>query len=54
MDTRRLGRAGVAAAISDSKVLFGCDNNFPNTGRNPTLADDSEFIVVKAPGLVGG
>jgi hypothetical protein len=39
--------------ISDSKVLFGCDNNFPNTGRNPTLADDSEFIVVKAPGLVG-
>ena len=37
--------------ISGSKVLFGCDNNFPNTGRNPTLADDSEFIVVKAPGL---
>ena len=39
--------------ISGSKVLFGCDNNFPNTGRNPTLADDSEFIVVKAPGLNG-
>ena len=37
--------------VSGSKLLFGCDNNFPNTGRNPALADDSEFIVVKAPGL---
>ena len=37
--------------ISGTKVLFGCDNNFPNTGRNPALADDTEFIVVKAPGL---
>ena len=37
--------------ISDSKLLFGCDTNFPNTGRIPALADDSEFIVVRAPGL---
>ena len=39
--------------ISASKLLFGCDNNFPNAGRNPTMADDSEFIVVKVPGLDG-
>ena len=37
--------------ISHAKLLLGCDNNFPNTGRKPALADDSEFIVVKAPGL---
>jgi hypothetical protein len=37
--------------ISHARLLFGCDNNFPNTGRNPGLADDSEFIVVKVPGL---
>jgi hypothetical protein len=37
--------------ISHAELLLGCDNNFPNTGRNPALADDSEFIVVKAPGL---
>ena len=37
--------------ISGAELLFGCDNNFPNTGRNPALADDSEFIVVNAPGL---
>ena len=39
--------------IYDDKLLFGCDNNFPNTGRNPTLADDSEFIVVTVPDLGG-
>jgi hypothetical protein len=37
--------------ISHARLLLGCDNNFPNTGRNPNLADDSEFIVVKVPGL---
>jgi len=40
--------------ISHARLLFGCDNNFPNTGRNPGppfIADDSEFIVVKVPGL---
>jgi hypothetical protein len=29
----------------------GCDNNLPNTGRNPTIADDTELIVVSAPAL---
>jgi hypothetical protein len=40
--------------ISHARLLFGCDNNFPNDGRNPgppPIADDSEFIVVKVPGL---
>ena len=36
---------------SRNRLLLTCDNNFPNTGRNPALADDSEFVVVKAPGL---
>ena len=40
-----------ARVISGDKLLFGCDNNFPNTGRNPNLADDSEFIVVDAPAV---
>jgi hypothetical protein len=40
--------------ISGSKLLFGCDNNFPNTGRNPAFADDTEFIVVGAPALGRG
>jgi glycerophosphoryl diester phosphodiesterase len=39
--------------IAGSRLLLGCDNNFPNTGRNPARADDNEFIVVKAPGLRG-
>jgi hypothetical protein len=33
--------------ISHNRLLVGCDNNFPNRGRNPNLADDNEFIVVK-------
>jgi glycerophosphoryl diester phosphodiesterase len=37
--------------LPNRRLLLGCDNNFPNTGRNPTIADDSEFIVVKVPGL---
>jgi len=37
--------------IRGGELLFGCDNNFPNKGRNPGLADDTEFIVVSAPGL---
>ena len=36
--------------LSRSKLLFTCDNNFPNTGRNPGLADDTEMIVVKVAG----
>lgn len=37
--------------LSGSRLLLGCDNNFPNKGRNPNLADDNELIVVKVPGL---
>ena len=37
--------------VNHAELLLGCDNNFPNAGRNPALADDNEFIVVKAPGL---
>jgi glycerophosphoryl diester phosphodiesterase len=37
--------------VSHGRLLLGCDNNFPNTGRNPTLADDNEFILVRTPGL---
>ena len=36
-------------AISDAKLLITCDNNLPNTGRNPTIADDNEMIVVQVP-----
>jgi hypothetical protein len=39
--------------IAGNQLLLGCDNNFPNTGRNPSRADDNEFIVVKVPGLRG-
>jgi hypothetical protein len=37
--------------LDGSRLLIGCDNNLPNTGRNPTRADDNEFIVVKVHGL---
>jgi glycerophosphoryl diester phosphodiesterase len=37
--------------LSRDQVLVGCDNNFPNAGRNPGLADDNEFIVVDVPEL---
>ena len=37
--------------LHGGELLFGCDNNFPNKGRNPGLADDTEFIVVAAPDL---
>jgi hypothetical protein len=38
--------------ILGDRLLIACDNNFPNKGRNPNLADDNEFIVVKVDGLV--
>lgn len=41
----------VVHAIDGARLLVGCDNNFPNKGRNPGLADDTELIVVKVPGL---
>ena len=37
--------------IDGKRLLLGCDNNFPNTGRNANLADDNELIVVRVPGL---
>jgi hypothetical protein len=33
--------------ISPHQLLLGCDNNFPNSGRNPGRADDSELITVR-------
>ena len=37
--------------LDGEQLLLGCDNNLPNKGRNPGLADDNEFILVKVPGL---
>lgn len=37
--------------ISGDRLLLGCDNNFPNKGRNPDLADDNELIIVQVPHL---
>ena len=37
--------------IDGERLLLGCDNNVPNTGRNPVLADDNELIIVRVPGL---
>jgi hypothetical protein len=37
--------------IRGGQLLVACDNNFPNKGRNPNLADDNEFIVVQVDGL---
>jgi glycerophosphoryl diester phosphodiesterase len=37
--------------VGHDRIVIGCDNNLPNTGRNPALADDNEFIVVDVPGL---
>jgi glycerophosphoryl diester phosphodiesterase len=38
-------------AVSGAKLLITCDNNFPNSGRNPAIPDDTEMIVVKVPDL---
>jgi glycerophosphoryl diester phosphodiesterase len=37
--------------LNGSRLLLGCDNNLPNRGRNPIVADDTEFVVVEIPGL---
>jgi hypothetical protein len=37
--------------VNGSTLLVGCDNNLPNTGRNPNLADDNELILVHVDGL---
>jgi glycerophosphoryl diester phosphodiesterase len=39
--------------VSGAKLLITCDNNLPNTGRNPVIADDTELIVVMVPDLRG-
>ena len=39
--------------VRGNRLLVGCDNNLPNSGRNPALPDDSEFILVDVPGLRG-
>ncbi len=40
--------------LSASRLLVGCDNNLPNSGRNPGRADDTELIVIDVPGLKSG
>jgi hypothetical protein len=37
--------------IGEERVALVNDTNFGSTGRNPTLPDDSDFIVVEVPGL---
>ena len=37
--------------LSRPACSLGCDNNLPNTGRNPGRADDTELIVIDVPGL---
>jgi len=39
--------------VHGNRIMVGCDNNFPNAGRNPGLADDNEFILVDVPHLRG-
>ena len=33
------------------RLVVGCDNNVPNTGRNPRIADNNEFVLVRVPAL---
>jgi glycerophosphoryl diester phosphodiesterase len=40
--------------VKRNRLLVGCDNNLPNSGRNPGRPDDSEFILVKVPRMSGG
>jgi glycerophosphoryl diester phosphodiesterase len=40
--------------LGPSRLLVGCDNNLPNSGRNPGRADDTELIVIDVPGLSTG
>jgi hypothetical protein len=39
--------------VEGNRLLVGCDNNLPNSGRNPGLPDDNEFILVDVPGMRG-
>lgn len=40
----------VVHVLRHGRLLIGCDNNLPNTGRNPLVADDTELIVVDLHG----
>ena len=40
--------------VAARRLLVGCDNNLPNSGRNPTRPDDTELILVAVPGLGRG
>jgi hypothetical protein len=40
-----------SAARPGDKLLIGGDNNLPKTRRNPTIADDTEPVVVSVPDL---
>lgn len=40
--------------VAGKRLLVGCDNNLPNSGRNPARPDDNEFILVAVPGLRRG
>lgn len=37
--------------VAPDRLLVGCDNNLPNSGRNPARPDDNELIVVAVPGM---
>ena len=39
--------------VGRGRLLVGCDNNLPNTGRNPGRADDTELITIDVPSLKG-
>ncbi len=40
--------------VAGQRLLVGCDNNLPNSGRNPARPDDNELILVAVPGLRRG
>jgi hypothetical protein len=40
--------------VARNRLLVGCDNNLPNSGRNPARPDDNELILVAVPGLARG
>jgi len=35
--------------VADDQLLVACDNNLPNSGRNPTRPDDNEFVLIEVP-----
>jgi hypothetical protein len=37
--------------VGGHRLVIVNDTNFGSTGRNPALPDDSDFIVVRVPGL---